>query len=243
MKSGIYTIVNKRSKKLYVGRSRNVHRRLKEHKRNLERNTHCNGYLQSAYNLEPDNFEFEVLELCDEEYLVSFEQYWLNMTQADDRKYGYCLDHCAYNGTIGKLSSETKDKLRLAHLGKKLTKEVIEKIRLKNLGQSRPIQAEKMRENWGLVKHKMGFNNLSKEKQTSVRRKLSVSTTKRYSNPDNLPKTQKLVFINQNGVITEFKSINQAERSLGVSAGYLHHFVKSGETKYIKRFNATITIK
>lgn len=48
--SGVYQIYNPINNKRYIGSSINVERRLKEHLRNLKKNTHCNVHLQSAYN-------------------------------------------------------------------------------------------------------------------------------------------------------------------------------------------------
>lgn len=44
--SGVYQIYNPINNKRYIGSSINVERRLKEHLRNLKKNTHCNVHLQ-----------------------------------------------------------------------------------------------------------------------------------------------------------------------------------------------------
>lgn len=53
--SGVYQIYNPINNKRYIGSSINVERRLKEHLRNLKKNTHCNVHLQSAYNKYKDS--------------------------------------------------------------------------------------------------------------------------------------------------------------------------------------------
>lgn len=60
--SGVYQIYNPINNKRYIGSSINVERRLKEHLRNLKKNTHCNVHLQSAYNKYKDVLQFQFLE-------------------------------------------------------------------------------------------------------------------------------------------------------------------------------------
>ena len=60
--SGVYQIYNPINNKRYIGSSINVERRLKEHLRNLKKNTHCNIYLQSAYNKYKEVLQFQFLE-------------------------------------------------------------------------------------------------------------------------------------------------------------------------------------
>jgi group I intron endonuclease len=63
LKSGIYKIVNKVDGKYYVGRSCNIPKRWKTHKRDLLYNRHHNDYLQRAWNKYGEhNFEFVVVE-------------------------------------------------------------------------------------------------------------------------------------------------------------------------------------
>lgn len=57
--SGVYQIYNPINNKRYIGSSINVERRLKEHLRNLKKNTHCNVHLQSAYNKYKDVLQFQ----------------------------------------------------------------------------------------------------------------------------------------------------------------------------------------
>lgn len=60
---GIYVIRNLVNDKVYVGQSWDVHSRLLDHKRLLDKNEHCNIHLQRAYNMYgKDNFSFEKLE-------------------------------------------------------------------------------------------------------------------------------------------------------------------------------------
>ena len=62
--SGIYTITNKVTGKLYIGESLDIYRRWhKEHIPKLRKNLHYNSGLQSDFNkYGEENFEFEILE-------------------------------------------------------------------------------------------------------------------------------------------------------------------------------------
>jgi group I intron endonuclease len=73
---GIYRIRNIRNNKSYVGSSKNLRTRRREHFYLLGRNVHHSRYLQNAFNVEPlrANFKFEILVLCAPENLILYEQ-------------------------------------------------------------------------------------------------------------------------------------------------------------------------
>lgn len=76
--SGIYAIVNIINDHKYIGQSKDIGVRWKEHKYSLHKNTHYNDYLQNAWNFyKKENFRFEVLEFCGLEELNDKEQYWI----------------------------------------------------------------------------------------------------------------------------------------------------------------------
>lgn len=66
--SGIYQIRNLNSGKVYIGSAKEFKSRYKSHIKSLEKGTHHNKHLQSAFNLEgTDAFIFEVLEVVEGE--------------------------------------------------------------------------------------------------------------------------------------------------------------------------------
>ena len=88
--SGIYTITNIKNGKLYVGSSKNIYRRWKDHKNMLRRNEHHSQHLQAAWNkYGKDNFIFEVIEKCKEEDLLIREQYYIDLYCSFDSYFGY----------------------------------------------------------------------------------------------------------------------------------------------------------
>jgi len=74
-KIGIYEIMNVVDGKKYIGSSKNVENRFKQHKGKLNRNVHNNVHLQNAWNkYGEESFVFEVIELCDKNDLLLIEQ-------------------------------------------------------------------------------------------------------------------------------------------------------------------------
>lgn len=94
MKSGIYKIVNIKNNKIYIGSSKNIENRWKEHTTSLRRNKHINCILQRAWNkYGEDSFEFQTLENCSQEQLFEREQYYI-----DELKPEYNIGLSAFGG-------------------------------------------------------------------------------------------------------------------------------------------------
>jgi group I intron endonuclease len=114
MKSGVYTITNIINNKIYVGSSTiSVNTRLKQHKSQLKNNKHSNRILQNSYNkYGEENFIFEILEECLPEHCLGIEQYWMNMLDVCNRKYGYNINVNASNRRGCKLTTNQKNHLK-----------------------------------------------------------------------------------------------------------------------------------
>ena len=153
MKSGIYEITNTINGHRYVGSAVDIKGRWQNHKITLPRGTHRNGHLQNAWNkYGEDVFEFEVIEYWEPEFLISMEQWWMNMLQPEYNiapVAGSCLgikrtaeananNAAAQMGntnaignasTLGHvLTEEHKAKLSKAHMGHKTSTETRAKI-------------------------------------------------------------------------------------------------------------------
>lgn len=112
MTSGIYTIENLITKKLYVGYTQNFKERFYNHIRTLNRNVHGNEHLQRAWNKYGQfNFSFEILTTCSVDILESEEHYWCNILDTHNPKYGYNIK--ATHPEKGKMTSI--DKLRISN--------------------------------------------------------------------------------------------------------------------------------
>ena len=92
-KAGIYCIINVCNQKKYVGSSKNLYRRLMSHRSALRKGVHENRKLQNSWNKHgEDNFQYFILEYCQESNLISREQYyidsikpWYNIVQEVER--------------------------------------------------------------------------------------------------------------------------------------------------------------
>lgn len=126
--SGIYKITNTARGKVYVGSAVNLYQRRHSHFSNLRLRRHPNAKLQNAFNKYGENaFVFDVLELADTRSLAAREQHW--MDALDAVKTGYNIFPIARSSAGVKMKEETKQKLRAAHKGKKLTKKHIAAVK------------------------------------------------------------------------------------------------------------------
>lgn len=117
MNSGIYTITNIINNKIYLGKAKNIEQRKKDHFDDLIRNNHYNVHLQAAFNkYGSENFIFEPLLYCSEEFLYSEEHYWAILLNVNNINYGYNIRDTNPNGNKGSLSIETKLKISKAFM-------------------------------------------------------------------------------------------------------------------------------
>lgn len=89
MSTGIYKITNKINGKIYIGQSKNVERRWREHLRSKDNTPiHC-----ALRKYGPENFNFEILAECDKDELNRLEQFYI-------QEYD-CMSPRGYNLTPG----------------------------------------------------------------------------------------------------------------------------------------------
>jgi group I intron endonuclease len=78
-KAGIYKITNKVDGRCYIGSSKDILKRIKDHFSALSKNKHINIKLQRAYDKHGGcNFEYDVVVLCSEEELLDTEQIYID---------------------------------------------------------------------------------------------------------------------------------------------------------------------
>ena len=89
MSSGVYRIQNIIEDKNYIGKSRNIEQRWKQHIASLKSNKHINSKLQSAFNKYGlDSFKFTILEETDKiELMDYFESYYTEKYNAINDGY------------------------------------------------------------------------------------------------------------------------------------------------------------
>lgn len=79
---GIYKIQNIITGDIYIGSSKNVRNRLKEHFNNLKNNKHVNRIIQNSFNkYGENNFSFELICKCDKSLQYILEQMYLDSMQ------------------------------------------------------------------------------------------------------------------------------------------------------------------
>ena len=94
---GIYKIENKENNKVYIGSSKNIENRWKQHKSLLRCGKHHSQHLQYAWNrYGEDGFIFEIIEEnISQEELFKREQYWMDKFQSYNPKNGYNISTVA----------------------------------------------------------------------------------------------------------------------------------------------------
>jgi len=110
-RSGIYAIINIKTKKFYIGSAMKFSKRKNLHLHNLRKGKHHSKYLQNSYNKHgEDVFVFKVLEYVeDENNLLKVEQKYLDIYFHTGATYNICSTAGSQFGT--KHTTETKIKL------------------------------------------------------------------------------------------------------------------------------------
>ncbi len=141
---GIYMITNKINNKKYIGQSINIKRRKSEHFYKK-----CDMVIsKSIFKHGKENFDFEILELCEESQLNELEIKYITQYKSNNREFGYNIDNGG--NCTGKMSEETKQKLseankgdKNAFYGKKHTDESVKKMSNSKLGENNPFHGKK----------------------------------------------------------------------------------------------------
>lgn len=93
MTCGIYKITNKINQKIYIGQSKNIEYRWKQHIYEMNENYKSHYSIHKAlkkYGIE--NFTFEIIEITKEEELFDREKYWIQYYNSYNK---------GYNETVG----------------------------------------------------------------------------------------------------------------------------------------------
>lgn len=107
--TGIYRIRNSINGHFYIGSSKDIKNRWRQHCYDLNHNQHSSQYLQNAWNkYGKDAFIFEIVEecACIKKALISREQYYIDTLTPE-----YNIEQIAYSSLGIKRSEETKKKI------------------------------------------------------------------------------------------------------------------------------------
>lgn len=151
--SGIYLIRCLPTGKVYVGSSKNIYKRAKEHLSDLRRGIHHSFRLQRAWSRYGESaFAIEVLEICHPDELIEREQRQLDLAKAAVPRHGFNVLPLAGSAAGGTHTPEARAKISAAitgrklsdthkarigdlHRGRKRSPETRERIRQANLGK------------------------------------------------------------------------------------------------------------
>jgi group I intron endonuclease len=141
---GVYVIFNKINKKMYIGSTANIWKRILDHKNRLIRNCHPNLYLQHAWNkYGQENFVFcYPMPTSNREEAYQLEFWLIDFFESYERDCGYNLERLD-NGKRKFHSEETRKKIGIASSKRKLSEETKKKIAL---ASSRRIWSKESRE-------------------------------------------------------------------------------------------------
>jgi group I intron endonuclease len=168
MKSGIYKIESP-SGNFYVGSSKNIEKRWREHTRDLNRGRHHNTALQRAadcYGIE--RIKFCIIEECDESNLIAREQHHI-----DSLKPKYNIAKIAGNPALlwvgRRHKEETKAKISASHRAAAYEERYTVEVRS---GMSR---SAKIRSNSEEGRERLRLLNLGRRHTDETRLKMSES--------------------------------------------------------------------
>jgi group I intron endonuclease len=177
--SGVYSITNIVTNRVYIGQALNLRKRENRHRCGLSNNKHENRHLQNSYNkYGKDNFIFNVLLYCEPFELTRYEQKLLDIA---NNTYNIRISNV--NSNIGIVrSEETKRKIGDSNRGRIFSEEA-----RKNMSE-----AQKGKTTWNKGKHgcyskealeKIRTANIGKTASEETRRKMSESR-KGYVTPE-----------------------------------------------------------
>ncbi len=168
--SGVYFIKNIIDGKMYIGSSKHIEKRLREHIGNLNNNKHCNRHLQFAWNkYGENNFRFGIIEETDDDsnFRIKKEQECIDYFETSNQLKGYNLAHA--RGGVYHITDATKEKIRKAHTGKKMPEKYVKELSARMSGSGNPFYGRTHKKE---SKEKMSASHKGKKLSEETKQKL-----------------------------------------------------------------------
>lgn len=222
----IYRIVNSVNNKEYIGQTTQKPpiRRWYDHRTKLRNGTHKNSKLQNAWMKHGEStFSFEILYECQSLKELNQSEH----SEIVNRTPWYNIRSGGENG--GSLALETRQRLRVANLGKKYGNETKMKHKERMTGKPRDESTkEKIRKS--LLGKKRPPETVEKMSRAMVGKKHTDETKQRISERMKAVRAIPCVLLDPTGTLVHIPNLMEFERQTGISASCLRRVVK-GERK------------
>lgn len=210
MKSGVYIIRNLVNNKVYIGKSKNVKQRKNAHFNALKLNKHNNQHLQNSYNkYGKDNFQFDVIEYCEESLLPTKEMYYIelyknnyNIIQSIDNRQNF--------------PQKMRDKMKQSKIDKGLTVSIYSY----NLNTQEIIKWDSIKECSNTLNfNRRAIQNVLKNKSSQYKgfKFSSDLNFDKYQKSTNQIKNKTLVYDINGNLIHTFESVTKASKELKIN--------------------------
>lgn len=218
--TGIYKITNKMNSKCYIGQSINIERRWCEHKHLHRDKTLSLKRAFRKYGL--DNFDFEILELCEADKLNELEISWIAQLKPQ-----YNRDLGGKGSSGHKVSFEAKEIIRerATQQWENLSEEDKQKRIKNNLTGPRIGHAvsEEMREKLRLANIGKTQSEETKTKRLKSMQEKKQAGWKKKGSPNAGRKKTRIFCVELN---MEFDSVKIASEFLGIQKTTIYHQLK-----------------
>lgn len=236
--SGIYKIVNPKGK-VYIGQSIDIKNRFNSYFKKYKKNNSQIKLINSFNKYGVENHIFEIIEECEFDQLNTRERYWQDFFECLDKGLNCLLT--SYNNKSGKMSEETKLKIKKANTGRiKSEKECLEiSKRMSGRKLNDEIKQKISKTNKGKKHSQKTKDRMSKshklkvyEKHPNKGRKMSEITKSKISeyqkNKIKSEKTKEKIRLNQPklkiihkydkfmNLLETYKGVNEASRKTNI---------------------------
>jgi len=112
---GIYCIINIITLDFYIGSSKHIYYRLREHLSKFRKGKHHSKHMQASFNkYGEDSFLAGILDICEESSLIEKEEFWINQLKPKYNKVLKDLTRpaCSYSSEI---KQKISNSVKLAH--------------------------------------------------------------------------------------------------------------------------------